>query len=71
MVRTVKEVAEEFGVSVASISAKLKKKGLKKIAGMYQIDEDTYRWLKARRGQVGRPWNTDIYSISYSGDQEV
>ncbi len=62
MYRTVREVAEEFNVSVASISAKLKKKGLKKTAGLYRIDDETYEWLKSRKGKVGRPWNTDIYN---------
>ncbi len=55
MVRTVKDVAAEFGVSVASVSAKLKKRGVKKIGGRYVIDENTYTWLLSRKGQVGRP----------------
>ena len=55
MVRTVKDVAAEFGVSVASVSAKLKKRGVKKIGGRYVIDENTYTWLLSRNGQVGRP----------------
>ena len=55
MVRSVKDVAQEFGVSVASISAKLKKKGLKKMGGRYMIDDKTYEWLLSRKGQVGRP----------------
>lgn len=55
MVRTVKDVAAEFGVSVASISAKLKKKGIKKVGGRYVIDDKIYSWLLSRKGQVGRP----------------
>ncbi len=53
--RTVKEVASELGVSGASISAKLKKKGVKKINGAYVIDEELYAWLLERKGKVGRP----------------
>lgn len=68
MYRTVREVSEEFGVSVTSISAKLKKKGLKKIAGLYWIDDATYEWLKSRRGKVGRPWNQDIYNTDPKKD---
>lgn len=55
MVRTVKEVAAEFGVSVASVSAKLKKKGITKVGGRYVIDDKTYAWLLSRKGKVGRP----------------
>lgn len=55
MIRSVKDVAMEFGVSVASVSAKLKKRGVKKVGGRYLIDDNTYIWLLSRKGQVGRP----------------
>lgn len=55
MIRSVKDVAMEFGVSVASVSAKLKKKGVKKVGGRYVIDDKTYDWLLSRKGRVGRP----------------
>lgn len=55
MLRTIKEVAKEFNVSGASISAKLKRKGVKKVSGKYLIDDDLYQWLIERKDQVGRP----------------
>ncbi len=67
MYRTVRDIADEMGVSVASISAKLKKKGLKKTNGRYRVDEATYSWLKERRGKSGRPWNVDIYKEAGGG----
>lgn len=55
MLRTIKEVAKEFNVSGASISAKLKRIGVKKVRGKYLIDDDLYQWLIERKDQVGRP----------------
>ena len=65
--RTVRDVADEMGVSVASVAAKLKKNGLKKKNGRYRVDEETYLWLQYRKGKSGRPWNRDIYKEAGGG----
>ena len=56
--RSAQQVADELGVSKVAICEKLKRIGAPKVGNSYIVDDETYAYLKARAGQVGRPKGT-------------